>query len=130
MEELIAGTQQDRTEKHKRAQPDPTPPTKQPNRRTYNQIRMVIRGENGAAGHPVVPNTDDMPTPTYFQKATPKGARYTKILRKSRAPLITLGGAGRTKRAAEGVTQPLFRPTPSQAMGLAGGKDRQLTDEE
>ena len=63
MADLVARTQQAGTEGHKGAQPGPTPPLKQPNRTNYNQFRLTFQGENGAAGHPVGPNTDEIPTP-------------------------------------------------------------------
>ena len=81
---------------------------------------MEFRGENGAAGHPVGPNTNEMPTPAYFRKATSKGASYTESLGKSRATIRTLGGARRVKRLAEEATQTPFRPTQAEVKGMSG----------
>ena len=50
-------------------------------------------------GHPVEPNTDGMPTNTYFRTENPTVDSYAEILGKYQAPLVNLSG---THRSIEG----------------------------
>ena len=112
----------DSYEKKHKTQMDPTSPPKQPDRTTYNQVRLVMRGEGGETGHPVGPNTDGMPTLNFFHTATPKRDSYAEILGKSNSLLGTLVGAQRAvegeKTGQDRETEKLkpFKPTPSEEM--------------
>ena len=48
-------------------------------------------------GHPLVPNTDGMPKPKFFQTTTPPADSYAKRLGKAQTPLGTLVGIHRAE---------------------------------
>ena len=56
-------------------------------------------GDRSVMGHPVEPNTDGMPTNTYFRTENPTVDSYAEILGKYQAPLVNLSG---THRSIEG----------------------------
>ena len=125
---------QDQTMQLNKTQTRPTPTPKQKTRMTYNQVRLEIRGEKGAMGHPVGYSTDRMPTTTYFRMAKPTRASYAESLGKSQAPLGTLGGPMRATKVGykgletTGVAALPFGPTPEEAQGNARREETEQRD--
>ena len=115
--EHTAGKTKADTDNHTREKPGPTPLLENRTRPTYNQVSLEIQEENSATQDTERLNTEERTSSTYLRKATPKGASYTEILGKARAPLGVLRGERRAKIAAERENQQPHWMTPTEVTG-------------